>query len=202
MARRGRRWSRLALALTLLGAPAIGISATGAAGSVAVAEKPEEGSRDDGSFRVTPPVVCKEISGFGDYVPLPDAALTRDDKLLVYFTPVHYKTARVGKKYEAHFTQDGRIHRRGQKAVIWSRNKVLELRESYDAPPTALFIRNAISLKDLKPGEYDFEIIVHDMIGKGPPATQTVPFRVVPTVESDVPKKAEPGRRGGRSGSR
>ena len=48
---------------------------------------------------MTPPIACREIEGYEEYEPLPDAALTSDEKLLVYFRPRHYKSTKVGKKY-------------------------------------------------------------------------------------------------------
>src|SRR5689334_12650723 len=90
---------------------------------------------DDGSFRMTPPVACKEIRGYEDFVPLEPAALTSDEKLLVYFRPLHFKTARKGALYEAHFTEEGRIRRKGGKAVVWAKKDLLEYRPRADPPP-------------------------------------------------------------------
>ena len=185
MGRGARGLGRLVLALT------IAVAARGAS-----VGDPEE----DGTFRVTQPVVCKEIRGFDDYDLLPGAAVTKDDKLLVYFTPHHFKTARVGKKYQAHFSEGGLIRRRGQKAVLWSREKLLELKSTYDAPPKGIFIKNTVSVKELKPGEYEFEVTLHDMVGDSPPSTRTVPFRVVPSAEGAGGKDDELGRPGGRTG--
>lgn len=187
---RARAAGRLVLALTV----AVSVSVRGASD-----DEPE----DDQSFDLSQPVVCKEIRGFGDFDPLPRASVTKDEKLLIYFNPRHFKTERVGKKYQAHFTEGGRIRRRGQKAVLWSRDKLLELKSTYDQPPRGVFIRNTISVKQLTPGEYDFEVTLHDMVGQSPPATRTVPFRVVPTPEgAGETKDDEPGRPEGRSVSK
>ena len=48
-----------------------------------------------------------------------------------------------------------------------------------------IFLRNTISLKGLKPGDYELIIILHDEIAKGPPATQAVKFRVIAALASD-----------------
>ena len=76
---------------------------------------------------MTPAVACSSIKGFGDYVPLEEAVLTRDDKLQLYYEPSGYLYETVGKEYRVHFTQDARLHRRGQKAVLQSKEKILEL---------------------------------------------------------------------------
>ena len=145
------------------------------------------GDADDGSFGMTPPVACKEVRGFGDYEPLPSPALTSDEKLLVYYQPRHYKTARVGDKYEAHFVQDGRIRRRGSKGVIWSKPKLLDFTASSVDPPRQVYLRNTISLKGLKPGEYDYDIVLHDAVGRSASAVRTLPFTII-----EAPAGAEP----------
>ena len=139
---------------------------------------------DDGSFGMTEPVVCREINGYEDYVVLPDAALTADEKLLVYFRPRHYKSRRVDGKFEAHLTQDVKVHRRGAKPVLWSKSKMVDYKVRTAEPPTLIFVRNTISLKPFKPGEYDLEIVLHDEVGQSAPAVRTVPFRVLPPSHS------------------
>jgi hypothetical protein len=50
-------------------------------------------------------------------------------------------------------------------------------------------LRNTISLKILKPGDYDYDIILVDKIGRSEPAVRTLPFTVVPQPEkTDAPK--------------
>ncbi len=153
---------------------------------------------DDGSFAVTKPIACKEIHGYEDYVVLPRAALTSDEKLMVYFMPRHYKSDRVGDKFSVHFTQDGRIRRRGEKAVLWSKNKLLEYEATTDRPPSQIFFRNTLGIKSLKPGEYDFDIILRDEVGKSEPAIRTLPFTVIaappPAKEKAEEKDDEPER--------
>jgi hypothetical protein len=146
---------------------------------------------DDGTFGLSAPVACKEVRGFEDYEPLPDAALTADEKLLVYLRPRHYKVTREGSKYVAHLTQDGRIRRRGEKAVLWSKKNLLDYKAETDTPPGPIYLRNTVALKGLKPGEYDFEITLYDKIGQSAPAVRTLPFRVV---AAPAPEKDEKDR--------
>ena len=127
---------------------------------------------------MTPAVACSKITGFGDYVPLDEAVLTRDDKLLVYYEPTGFLYETVGKEYRVHFTQDARIHRRGQKAALQSKDKLLDYKGKSKQPPVNIYLSNTIALKDLAPGEYDLEIILRDDVAKGPPATQVLKFRV------------------------
>jgi hypothetical protein len=143
------------------------------------------------SLRMSEAVVCRSIDGYEDYEPLPDAALTSDEKLLVYYRPFGYKTAWIKDAYQAHFTQDAEIHRRGQKAVLRQKKKLLDYTAKSPQPPALIYLRNTISLKELKPGEYDLVIILRDELAQGPPATQIVKFRVIPA--EDPTKKAAGG---------
>jgi len=144
------------------------------------------------SLRMSKAVVCTSIDGYASYKKLPGAALTSDEKLLVYYEPINYKTAFVDDGYQAHFTQDGQIRKRGEKTILREKLKLLDCTAKGELPPENLFLRNTVSLKGLTPGEYDFTIILHDEIAKGPPVTQVVRFRIVPAdVAGDSPK-AEP----------
>jgi hypothetical protein len=141
------------------------------------------------TLRMSQAVVCRSIDGFENYEPLPDAAQTSDEKLLVYYRPFGYQTAFVKGSYQAHFTQDAEIRRRGEKAIVRHKKKLLEYTAKSPQPPELIYLRNTISLKELKPGDYDLTIILHDEIAKGPPATQVVKFRVIPA--QDPRKKGQ-----------
>ncbi len=169
------------------------------AAGAALPPPPGGGDRDegdDGSFGFSAPVACKEVRGYEDYDTLPDAALTRDEKLIVYFIPRHFKSEPKGKKYRVHFTQDGRVRRRGQKAVIWSLPKALEYKDEFDGPPQSVFLTNKLALKALPPGDYDYEIILRDAVGHSTAATRTLPFTILPSPDPKAPalEKSEPGR--------
>ncbi len=137
-------------------------------------------------------VVCQTIDGYEDYVPLPSAALTSSEKLLIYYRPLNFRLDQQGKFYKAHLTQDGRLRRKGQKAVLSSKDKMLEYEPKNEHPFSRLYLRSLVSLKGLKPGEYEFEIILHDQVAKGPPVTQTVTFRVVPPTQREPSDEASP----------
>jgi hypothetical protein len=151
---------------------------------------------DDGSFGFSKPIACKEVRGYEDYDPLPGAALTHDEKLIIYYLPRHFKTERKGKKYRVHFTQQGRIRRRGQKAVIWSLPKTLEYKDESDGPPRSIFLTNKLALKALPPGDYEYEIVLNDAVGGSTAATRTLPFTILPSPDpkAPAPEKDEPAR--------
>jgi hypothetical protein len=160
--------------------------------------------KDDGSFGMTEPVACKEIKGYEDYVPLKEAAMTADEKLLIYYMPLHYKTSRVAENFEAHLVQDGRIRRRGEKAVLWSKPRIVDYKVRTEQPPRLIFMRNTISLKTLKPGDYEFDIILRDEVGQSAPATRSLSFKVIPSPSPSSSKGARnnPGPSGTRPDSR
>ena len=127
----------------------------------------------------SPAVACKAIDGYEDFEPLPDATLTSDEKLLVYYRPAGFQTEQVGDEFRAHFVQDAQIRRRGEKTVLKSKKKLLDYEFKSDSAPALVYLRNTISLKGMKPGKYELDIILHDKIGGGTPATQALPFEIV-----------------------
>lgn len=144
------------------------------------------------AFRMSAAVVCKSIDGFESYKKLPGAELTSDEKLLIYYRPLGFKTAMVDGRYQVHFVQDGQIRKRGEKKVLREKLKMLDSSDKSEFPPQTLFLRNTVSLKGLAPGEYDFTIILHDEISKGPAVSQVVRFRIVPAVVAADPPETEP----------
>jgi len=140
-------------------------------------------------------VVCKHVQGYEDYEALPNAELTSDDKLLVYFRPRHFKIKPTGEKFEAHFTQEGKIRRRGEKTVVWQKAKLLDYNPKADTREMPIFLKNSISLKGIKPGEYQLEITLRDEVGKSVPAVKTVDFKIVPTKTTEKDKEATTGKK-------
>ena len=151
----------------------------------------DEQEKDDGSFSVSQPVLCKDVRGYEDYEELSVPELTSEDKLLVYFRPRHFKAAVVGNKFEAHFTQDGKIRRRGEKPVLWQKVNLLDYSQKGDSRDLPVSIRNTVSLKTLKPGEYEYEIILRDEVGKSAPASRKVYFKVVAAKAKEEPSSKE-----------
>lgn len=144
------------------------------------------------AFRMSPAVACRSIAGFEDFTPLPDASLTSDQKLLIYYRPFDYHVERKGQSFRARLSQDGQVRRRGQKAVLFKKKLVDEEFKTEGYPPSSIYMMNTIALKGLKPGEYDVDIILHDELAKGTEATQTLHFRIVPngpSAGSDVPSE-------------
>jgi hypothetical protein len=144
-------------------------------GGLAVSRSDEP---DTSKLAMTPAVVCSRITGYGDYVALDEPALTRDDKMLIYYEPSGYEYEVVGKEYRVHLVQDARIRRRGEKTVLQAKDKLLEYKGRSKVPPLNIFLTNTIALKPLPVGEYDLEIILRDEIGKGLAARQVCKFRV------------------------
>lgn len=142
----------------------------------APADDPEPPAR----LAMTPAVACRKINGYGDFEPLDEPVLTRHDKLLVYYEPSGFAHDRDGKEYRVHLVQDGRIRRRGEQAIILGKDKFLDYVGKSKTPPLGVYLSNSIALKNLQPGDYDLEIILHDPIGKGRTARQVLKFRVKP----------------------
>ena len=134
----------------------------------------------DSDLSMEPGVVCKSIDGYENYEPLPGAAQTSDEKLLVYVRPTGFKTEKVDGGYQAHLAPDFEVRKSGAKSVLLQKKKMFEYKPRGTEPPYRIYLKNVISLKGLTPGDYELTIILHDEIAKGPPATQVIKFKVIP----------------------
>jgi hypothetical protein len=156
------------------------------------AEEPQPPPED--RLGMTPAIACESIAGYEQYVPLAEAALTKDDKLLLYYRPLHYTIVQTGSKFQTHLVQDVRVRKRGDKKVVWSKEKLVDETNEKPEPPTLLCHFNKIALKGLTPGEYDLDIILHDLNSKGPPAEQTFRFKVKPSAPPPAPDAKAEGK--------
>ena len=141
-------------------------------------------------------VACKRVDGYEQFVPLPDAALTSEDKLLVYYRPLNFKVDPVekpkpGHRYRARFGQDGRIRRKGEKTVVMKKDNILEYDPSFETPSERLYLINTVGLKGLPPGEYEYDIVLRDELDEGSTATQSLPFTIVPLPKIDPAPKSD-----------
>ena len=141
-------------------------------------------------------VACKRIEGYEQFVPLPDASLTSEEKLQVYYRPLNFKVEPVekpkpGHRYKARFSQDSRIRRKGEKTVLMKKDKILEYDPTFETPSERIYLTNSVGLKGLPPGEYELDIVLKDGLDEGSTATQSLPFTIIPTPKFDPPPKAE-----------
>lgn len=159
----------------------------------AAAEPPDDGATTARpKLDMTPAIACQAVRGYEDYEPLPDATLTKDDKLVVYYRPLGFENIREGRAYRVHLTQDGQIRRRDSKVVLYRKEKLLEYDAKADRPIEGCYIKCIISLKGLAPGDYSLDITLHDEGSKGPPAKQTLKFKVVPVAPVTEEKPGRP----------
>lgn len=193
------RAARLAIGLALFLMPAqVRAAAPGDDEPPTKPAGPSPAKAASSALDMAPAIACRSIDGYEDYEPLPDASQTSEEKLLVYYRPLHFKLERKGAAYHGHFTQDAQIRRSGEKQVLQRKEKILEYDFKTDQPQPQVYLRNTISLKGLKPGEYDLEIILHDELAERATATQTLHFRIVPVVlpkgegTADTPEESPP----------
>lgn len=133
-------------------------------------------------------VACRSIEGYEQYEALPEAALTADEKMLIYYRPLNYWVEEVKKGTRIHLVQDGRIRRRGSKVALFEKKALLDYEVNAERRPGPVYLRNTISLKGLKPGDYVFEIILHDKLNPDATSTQLLPFRVIaPKLPAEQP---------------
>lgn len=156
------------------------------------AGKPQAGpKRESPKLDMTPAVACTRVNGFEDYVPLPEVRLTSEDKLKVYFRPLNYRVEPFKSRYRAKFVEDGRVRRKGEKVPLSQEDKLLEYETTFDSPTYQVYLTNTIGLKNLKPGEYEFDIILHDGLVEGTTATQTLTFTIIPTPQPEPAREVE-----------
>jgi hypothetical protein len=147
---------------------------------------PQKEGKKDTSLRMSPGIVCRSIDGFEKYEPLPGAVQTADEKLLVYTRVYGFKIEQAEGFYRAHLIPDFEIRRRGDKAVLLQKKRMFEYEPKSREPLREIYMKNQISLKGLKPGDYYLTLILHDEVAKGKPASQVIKFKVVP---ADDPRK-------------
>ncbi len=136
------------------------------------------------------PIACRAVRGYGDYDALDEPALTKDEKLLLYVQPSNHTIEPVGDKFRVHLTEDLQIRRKGQKRVLWSRQKIVEFRTESPERPERLYLGTTVGLKSCTPGTYVAEITLNDQLAPGGArTTRSFEFRVIPT-----PAPARPGR--------
>jgi len=155
-------------------------------------ESGEQSVASQSSLRMTPGIVCRSIDGYEAYERLPGAAQTSEEKLLVYFRPLGYQTELVDGLYQADLAPDFQIRKRGQKAILRQKERFFEYKPKDAQPPRYIYMKSAISLKGLAPGDYDLAIILHDLFADGATATQVVKFKIIPAI--DLRKKNQESR--------
>jgi len=145
-----------------------------------IAKETPETRAETASLEMSKAVAARSIDGYEQYEILPDAKLTAEEKLQVYYRPRNYTTVQERDGYRAHFTQDGQIRRLGEKTVLRRKKNILDYEAKSQEPLGPIFLRNSFSLKGLPPGAYEYDIILRDELKPGLLATQSLPFRIIP----------------------
>ncbi len=141
---------------------------------------PTVSADDPPELTMSKPIVCAKILGFANVEPLPDASLTADDKLTVYYEPSGYKIEQTRDGYHAVFAQDGRLRKKGGKDALWQKAPMFEYEAKAVTAPERVYMRSDLSIKGLPPGEYELDLTLHDRLAKGGRVMKTVGFKVVP----------------------
>ena len=146
-------------------------------------------------------VACKKVEGFEKFIaPARRRPHQRGQAhRLLPAAPLQGRAgqeAEAGHRYRAKFSQDGRIRRKGEKTVLMKKDQLLEYEPFFETPTERIYLVNTIGLKGLPPGDYEFDIILHDGLDEGSTSTQSVPFTIIPTPKVDA---APESRRAGRT---
>ncbi len=135
---------------------------------------------EEPGLKLSEPIACRLIKGYEDYEPLDEPALTKDEKLFIYLRPSDHTIESVDDgKFRVHLVEDVNIHRKGSKRVIWGKEKIIDYDVSVEFLPRNLYLGSIVGLKELPPGDYTAEILVHDRLKKNETVTTTLDFKVV-----------------------
>ena len=162
-------------------------------------------AEDPPGLKMSKPVVCAKVQGLGNFEPLPDASLTADDKLTVYYEPSGQTIEKTKDGFRALLAQDGRVRKKGGKDILWQKAPMFEYEPKFAALPFRLFMRSDLSIKGLPPGDYELDLTLHDRLAKGTKVMRTVAFRVVPAKDEgqgDGGRKAESPSQKSESGTK
>ena len=132
---------------------------------------------------VSKPIACTRIDGYRTYTPLERAALTKDEKLLVYLEvanpTIHASQEEEQEKVNLHLTQEIRVRKSGERKPLWIKHGLqgLEVQGKSELGPVYLDV--VVGIKGLRPGQYDLDIIVHDRLARARSTLVTLPFEVL-----------------------
>ncbi len=151
----------------------------------------------ESELELTTPVACRAIRGYNDYDEMETPTLTPDEKLIVYYNVFRFKSKSKGSRYQIHLVQDGRIVRKRDDALMFLKDNMIDFTSFVSDRDGTLYLHSAVSLKGLRPGEYEFEVSLRDEVAKTAPVKRRVAFRVVAspdakTLKASAPKPEKP----------
>jgi hypothetical protein len=132
------------------------------------------------------PIPCRSITGFREYKVLEPVELTRDEKLNLYSEPSGFdvETDEATGEFHASLVIDARMRRKGSAKPIWEKKNLLEYEPRQKAPLGTVYLSTSFALKELRPGEYEVDLILRDGLNKAKePHTRTVGFKVIESPE-------------------
>ena len=122
-------------------------------------------------------VACSTVTDYGSYEPLPDNKVKSGDVIFFYVEPQNPSTNKAEGTYEIWLTHDMFVLTEQQEEVFKKEN-AFEIHEQTSSPRLDIFGVNQLTLAEIPPGKYLFEVILHDRI-KGEEASATWAFEVI-----------------------
>jgi len=104
---------------------------------------------------------CQKIMNYASYVPLRDKTVEQGGTLYVYYEPAYWFTNTAQGRYEMWLTQDIRLTTSDGQELFF-REKLLNLQYNTAKPVLDVYLTNEFSLGKLPPGEYVYEVTLHD----------------------------------------
>ena len=146
---------------------------------------------DKEPLRMTTPVACSKIYGFGSYEALRKPRLTVDDKLVIYYETTGHTIEKTKDGYRSLLSEDGQVRKKGTKDLIWKKEKMFVYEAVNKYPPYQVYLKTDVSLKGLPEGDYEIDLTLKDELTK--PAgsvTKSVGFSIYRPEE----RSADPAR--------
>ncbi|MBN2143936.1 MAG: hypothetical protein JW774_04855 [Candidatus Aureabacteria bacterium] len=122
--------------------------------------------------------LCTNIIGYGQYVAAPDNKVKAGSEIYFYYEPVNLFTNRLNQSYQIWYTQDMIILSQDGKE-LYRASDALNFNYQSLAPVMDIYASNTLNLKEVPPGIYQFQAVIHDKLKKRD-ATYSFVFEVVP----------------------
>ncbi len=108
-------------------------------------------------------VLCSNIVSFGQYVPVESNKVIAGSKLLFYYEPCNLFTNRKDGNYQIWYTQDMILFNNAG-GEIYRQDNALNFNYQTFSPVLDVYATNSLELRDLAPGEYTFNAVMHDKL--------------------------------------
>jgi len=121
--------------------------------------------------------LCKNILGFGSYVPAEKPVVRRGKDLLIYYEPLNLYTDRTKGQYEVWYKQAIFLISEDRK-VLSPKENMPDFHYMSKSPVLDIYAANTLNLGRLSSGKYIYKVVLRDKL-KNVRAEHAFEFRIV-----------------------